>query len=310
MDRAVGENKAGTATRVKTAEALGELVGIVGEMIYRGTARGENVIDAIALLALDTAGPSCGLVAELLTAGDPNPGDLANRNRVRRAVFDLPETDIARCATFTGGVRAPKQSVGTADAAAGVATVTFEVGETPRGEANGEADASTNFWRASVARAAVNRDRRGSEGDDVLKQVAAADASLFVQRSLLDIWKQKRAPGPAFGVVDRVSRGCTGRELRVGLVLDAAGRKFAVGLLVVVQSNSDLAEMVLALHSPGGFASRLHCRQEQGNEHADDGDDNEQLDERKRPARTTNPSSADHGDLRTGDAKNGEVMPT
>jgi hypothetical protein len=45
--------------------------------------------------------------------------------------------------------------------------------------------------------------------------------------------------------------------------------------------------MILALHAARGLAGRLHGRQQQRDEHADDGDDDEQLHEReRRPNRT------------------------
>jgi hypothetical protein len=42
-----------------------------------------------------------------------------------------------------------------------------------------------------------------------------------------------------------------------------------------------LLEAVLALGPPRGFAGRLHRGQEQGDQHTDDGDDDEQLNQRK-----------------------------
>jgi hypothetical protein len=51
--------------------------------------------------------------------------------------------------------------------------------------------------------------------------------------------------------------------------------------MVVVQRQANLLEIVLALGPAGRFASLLNCRQQQGDEYGNDGDDNQQLDERK-----------------------------
>src|SRR5262245_8900709 len=59
----VGENKARAAARMEAAEALGELIGVVGQVINRGAARCKNVVHAIALLALNAARPGRSLVA-------------------------------------------------------------------------------------------------------------------------------------------------------------------------------------------------------------------------------------------------------
>src|SRR5262249_26176611 len=48
-------------------------------------------------------------------------------------------------------------------------------------------------------------------------------------------------------------------------------------IMVILQSQADLLEMVAALHAAGCFAGSLHCRQQQGDEHADDGDHHQQL---------------------------------
>jgi hypothetical protein len=50
---------------------------------------------------------------------------------------------------------------------------------------------------------------------------------------------------------------------------------------MIVQRDTNLLQIIAAAGSPGRFAGGLHRGQEKGHEHADDGDDNEQLDERK-----------------------------
>ena len=57
------------------------------------------------------------------------------------------------------------------------------------------------------------------------------------------------------------------------------GRQCLVGAVKVVDGESDLLEIVLALHSSCGFSCGLYGGQEECDEHADDGDDDEQFDE-------------------------------
>ena len=51
--------------------------------------------------------------------------------------------------------------------------------------------------------------------------------------------------------------------------------------LVVVQPQADLLEVVGALDAARGLAGRLHGGQQQGDQHRDDGDDDQQLDQRE-----------------------------
>ena len=93
----------------------------------------------------------------------------------------------------------------------------------------------------------------------------------LVQRGLLDVRHDSRAPRPAGAAVVEVE--LDGRRV--------AGRQALAGVEVVVQRQADLLEIVAALRSPRGLARRLDGGQEQGDEHADDRDDHQQLDERK-----------------------------
>ena len=54
-----------------------------------------------------------------------------------------------------------------------------------------------------------------------------------------------------------------------------------MGVVKVVNGQPDLFEMVLALHPAGRLSSGLHRWQKQGDEHADNGNDDEEFDERK-----------------------------
>ena len=53
-----------------------------------------------------------------------------------------------------------------------------------------------------------------------------------------------------------------------------------------MKGQPNLLEMVLAFHSPGGFAGGLHSGQKRRDEHADDGDDDQQLNKRECDATT------------------------
>ena len=48
-----------------------------------------------------------------------------------------------------------------------------------------------------------------------------------------------------------------------------------------MHGQANLAQVIFALRSPRRFAGGLHGRQQEGYQHADDGDDNQKLDERK-----------------------------
>jgi hypothetical protein len=52
-----------------------------------------------------------------------------------------------------------------------------------------------------------------------------------------------------------------------------------MGFGVVVKRQPQLFQIVLALRTPGGFAGLLDGRQQQRNQHGDDGDDHQQFDE-------------------------------
>ena len=70
-------------------------------------------------------------------------------------------------------------------------------------------------------------------------------------------------------------------EGRSGGVPDDARRKAAMRSFVIVQRQTKLLKVVLAARAAGGFAGRLHGRQQQRDKNADDGDHNEQLNKRE-----------------------------
>ena len=58
-----------------------------------------------------------------------------------------------------------------------------------------------------------------------------------------------------------------------------AGREGPQRIVIVLQGDADLLEVVAALRPPGRLAGHLHGGQQQRDQHADDGDDDEELDE-------------------------------
>lgn len=180
VDRTIGEDEACAAARMEAAKAFGQLVRVICQMVDGCATRCEDVVDAIALLALDAARPGRRLVAQLLAAGDPNPSDFTDGDRVRGSVLDLAEADVTGRSTFAGCVRAPEQPIRAADSAPGVPTIPLKIGEAPGGEANREAGTDTGFGRSAVAGAAVGGNGRGRQRDYILEQISAANAGLFV----------------------------------------------------------------------------------------------------------------------------------
>ena len=49
--------------------------------------------------------------------------------------------------------------------------------------------------------------------------------------------------------------------------MNLARRKDTMGVVVIVERQSDLLEVVFALRASCGFTSLLDCRQQQGNQH-------------------------------------------
>jgi hypothetical protein len=59
--------------------------------------------------------------------------------------------------------------------------------------------------------------------------------------------------------------------------------KHLVGVSVIVHRDTELFELVRALHPPRRLAGRLHRRQQERDQDANDRDHHEQLDERESP---------------------------
>jgi len=64
-------------------------------------------------------------------------------------------------------------------------------------------------------------------------------------------------------------------------MFDAAGRKGFQHLVIMVHRNADLPQVVRAGCAPRGLAGRLHRRQQQTDQHAENRDDNQQFDQRE-----------------------------
>jgi len=61
----------------------------------------------------------------------------------------------------------------------------------------------------------------------------------------------------------------------------SSGREMPLGLLVLREGQGDLFQVVLALRPPCAFPGRLHCRQQEGDQDADDRDDHQQFNQGK-----------------------------
>ena len=97
--------------------------------------------------------------------------------------------------------------------------------------------------------------------------VRLGEVVLLVQVVLFNIREQEnRLVRPALGAA-------------AGAVGHAAGWEAAVGIVVVVQCDSQLAQVVLALRAARRLARLLHGRQQQGDQDRDDRDHDQQLDQ-------------------------------
>jgi hypothetical protein len=71
-------------------------------------------------------------------------------------------------------------------------------------------------------------------------------------------------------------------DVAVRVRLAHVGRRELSGAaLVVHEGDADLVQVIGALSPPRRFTRRLHGRQQKGDQHPDDGDDDQELDERK-----------------------------
>ena len=73
-------------------------------------------------------------------------------------------------------------------------------------------------------------------------------------------------------------------RVRVVIEVETIGRHVTVGVAVVVDSQAELFEVVLAAHAIGCLAHLLHGRQQEADQDGNDGDHHQELDQRERTA--------------------------
>ena len=121
----------------------------------------------------------------------------------------------------------------------------------------------------------------------IREQVVVARAVEFrddflVDRGLFEIGEKQNVNGKTIKrvsmiVVVNYVRILSAREHFVSELV----RNASVGALKVEGGESELLEVVGALHTPRRFARRLNCRKEQADQNTDNGNDDEKLHERK-----------------------------
>ena len=77
-------------------------------------------------------------------------------------------------------------------------------------------------------------------------------------------------------------------------MISTLGGKRFLRDFVVQHGQAELLEIVLALAAAGRFAGRLNRRQQQGDEDADDGDHDQQLNQSKSASRAFHASAPDN----------------
>ena len=107
--------------------------------------------------------------------------------------------------------------------------------------------------------------------------------------ALLQLAEHLGRPSPAGTQLDR-------RRAAALQGADVSGREEVVDAVIVVHRQADLLQVIQALRAPGRLARRLHGRQEQGDQHADDGDHDQQFDQRETGGEPAGPCEA-HGDI-------------
>ena len=113
---------------------------------------------------------------------------------------------------------------------------------------------------------------------------AAVEIDLVVDHGLIQLRQQlskrrKAVPIPRGRAAVGGSRPVVGRRN----VHDPSRRKHPERIGIVMQGESQLLQVVATLRPAGRFAGLLDRRQQQGNQHGDDGDHHQQFDQRKSP---------------------------
>ena len=99
--------------------------------------------------------------------------------------------------------------------------------------------------------------------------------NLVVQVFLLDVRQRVNQPGSLVRPPVQVGPAGAVRQHQ------AAWREKGVNIVIMMAGQRELLEVVAALHAAGRLADLLHRRQDQPDQHADDGDHDQQLHQRK-----------------------------
>ena len=97
--------------------------------------------------------------------------------------------------------------------------------------------------------------------NDLILCVVEIEVDLIINRSLINVGQNPNLPPQAIARVP----------------IRPADRESVGDVVVVVQRQTILLEMVLALRSPCRFTSLLNRRQQERDQHRDDGDDDQQF---------------------------------
>src|SRR5262249_40420659 len=126
----------------------------------------------------------------------------------------------------------------------------------------------------------------GTPRNTVTDQRVVWNVSQLVEVLLLDVRQEDRQKTPVPGIRPGIKvrhAGDVDVPDETDLVTTVNVRRHEVGVahvgeviviaVIVVAGEPDLFEVVAALHAGGGFAHLLHCRQQQPDQHGNDGDD-------------------------------------
>src|SRR5262245_40600982 len=91
-----------------------------------------------------------------------------------------------------------------------------------------------------------------------------------------------------------MEKGCAKNAVLSGWIIPDAGRQVFFHVMIVVGSQAELLQVVVALSTAGRLAHLLHRRDQEADQNGDDRDDDEQLDERK-ASPSVNYWQANHG---------------
>ncbi len=122
-----------------------------------------------------------------------------------------------------------------------------------------------------VVSGVVLRLRLAEAGVRANEQIAGVE-----NRHLLEILEHHREGAVVFPFVGPGRRAGVGGRIQLR---SSTHRKRVVCREVIVQGQTDLLQVVRALNAPGRLARRLHGREQERDQHRDDGDDHQQLDQ-------------------------------